>query len=74
MVVPEVNKEALAELEAMGFPTARSTRALHFTGPRFPWSSDSVDSIEYLQSIMINTVRNTVLRAQYRRCCTGDFT
>ncbi|XP_024359137.1 uncharacterized protein [Physcomitrium patens] len=32
MVVPEVNKEALAELEAMGFPTARSTRALHFTG------------------------------------------
>jgi hypothetical protein len=34
MVVPEVNKEALAELEAMGFPTARSTRALHFSGAR----------------------------------------
>jgi hypothetical protein len=32
MVVPEVNKEALAELESMGFPAARSTRALHFTG------------------------------------------
>ncbi|KAG0570925.1 hypothetical protein KC19_6G197900 [Ceratodon purpureus] len=32
MVVPEVNKEALAELEMMGFPAARATRALHFTG------------------------------------------
>jgi hypothetical protein len=32
MVVPEVNKELLAELEAMGFPTARATRALHFSG------------------------------------------
>lgn len=32
MVVPDVNKELLAELEAMGFPTARATRALHFTG------------------------------------------
>lgn len=34
MIVPEVNKEALAELEMMGFPTARATRALHFTGNR----------------------------------------
>lgn len=32
MVVPEVNKELLAELEAMGFPSARATRALHFSG------------------------------------------
>ncbi|KAH9298925.1 hypothetical protein KI387_030607, partial [Taxus chinensis] len=32
MVVPEVNKELLAELESMGFPTARATRALHFSG------------------------------------------
>ena len=30
--MPEVNKEALAELESMGFPIARATRALHFTG------------------------------------------
>jgi hypothetical protein len=32
MVVPEVNKEMLADLEAMGFATTRATRALHFSG------------------------------------------
>ncbi|OEL22113.1 hypothetical protein BAE44_0016867 [Dichanthelium oligosanthes] len=32
MVVPEVNKEMLADLEAMGFATAGATRALHFSG------------------------------------------
>ncbi|GMH20288.1 hypothetical protein Nepgr_022129 [Nepenthes gracilis] len=32
MVVPEVDKKILEELEEMGFPTARATRALHFSG------------------------------------------
>jgi UBX domain-containing protein 1/4 len=32
MVVPEVNKVMLVDLEAMGFTTARATRALHFSG------------------------------------------
>uniref|UniRef100_A0A2N9ES58 UBA domain-containing protein n=1 Tax=Fagus sylvatica TaxID=28930 RepID=A0A2N9ES58_FAGSY len=32
MVVPEVDKKLLEELEAMGFPTARATRALHYAG------------------------------------------
>lgn len=32
MVIPEVNKDMLSELEAMGFPTARATRALHYSG------------------------------------------
>ncbi|GAB2267236.1 hypothetical protein Dimus_002221 [Dionaea muscipula] len=32
MVVPEVDKKLLEELEGMGFPTARATRALHFSG------------------------------------------
>jgi hypothetical protein len=32
MVVPEVDKKLLEELEAMGFPVARATRALHFSG------------------------------------------
>ncbi|OMO88604.1 hypothetical protein COLO4_20167 [Corchorus olitorius] len=32
MVVPEVDKKLLEELEAMGFSTARATRALHFSG------------------------------------------
>ncbi|KAL6634427.1 hypothetical protein ACP70R_027098 [Stipagrostis hirtigluma subsp. patula] len=31
MVVPEVNKEMLTDLEGMGFSTARATRALHFS-------------------------------------------
>ncbi|XP_078156362.1 ubiquitin-associated (UBA)/TS-N domain-containing protein [Carex rostrata] len=32
MVIPEVNKDMVSELEAMGFPTARATRALHYSG------------------------------------------
>ncbi|XVF29112.1 hypothetical protein REPUB_Repub15cG0091700 [Reevesia pubescens] len=32
MVVPEVDKKLLEELEAMGFPTARATRALFYSG------------------------------------------
>lgn len=30
--MPEVDKKLLEELESMGFPTARATRALHFSG------------------------------------------
>ncbi|KAL1328685.1 hypothetical protein HN51_038491 [Arachis hypogaea] len=32
MVVPEVDKKLVEELEAMGFSTARATRALHYSG------------------------------------------
>ena len=32
MAVPQVDKKMLGELEAMGFPTTRSIRALHFSG------------------------------------------
>ncbi|KAJ3675721.1 hypothetical protein LUZ60_004763 [Juncus effusus] len=32
MVVPDVDKTMLSELESMGFSTARATRALHFSG------------------------------------------
>ncbi|KAF3783444.1 UBX domain-containing protein 1-A [Nymphaea thermarum] len=32
MVVPDVDKKLLEELEFMGFSTARATRALHFSG------------------------------------------
>lgn len=32
MAVPEVNKKLLTELEEMGFPLARATRALHYSG------------------------------------------
>lgn len=35
MAVPQVDKKMLGELEAMGFPTARSVRALHFSGMPF---------------------------------------
>lgn len=32
MVVPEVDRKLLEELEEMGFPKARATRALHYSG------------------------------------------
>ncbi|XP_059432636.1 uncharacterized protein LOC132165939 isoform X1 [Corylus avellana] len=32
MAVPEVNKKLLEQLEDMGFPRARATRALHYSG------------------------------------------
>ncbi|KAF7836995.1 UBX domain-containing protein 1 [Senna tora] len=32
MVVPEVDKNLLEELQSMGFPTERATRALHYSG------------------------------------------
>ncbi|XP_026661828.2 UBX domain-containing protein 1-like isoform X3 [Phoenix dactylifera] len=32
MAIPEVDQEMLRELESMGFPTARATRALHYSG------------------------------------------
>ncbi|KAL0281898.1 UNVERIFIED_CONTAM: UBX domain-containing protein 1 [Sesamum angustifolium] len=32
MIVPEVNQQLLSELEEMGFPKERATRALHFSG------------------------------------------
>ncbi|KAM6565391.1 hypothetical protein CsatA_024519 [Cannabis sativa] len=32
LIVPEVDKKILEELETMGFPTARATRALHYSG------------------------------------------
>jgi len=32
MVVPEVDKKLLEELESMGFSTTRATRALHYSG------------------------------------------
>lgn len=32
MATPQLDKRILSELELMGFPTARSIRALHFSG------------------------------------------
>ncbi|CAA7396223.1 unnamed protein product [Spirodela intermedia] len=42
MVVPEIDKKLLEELESMGFPTARATRALHFSVLNLPltWVAD----------------------------------
>lgn len=42
MTVPEVDKKILEELEAMGFPTARATRALHFSGEYKFYSSVNI--------------------------------
>lgn len=35
MVVPEVNTKLLEELEAIGFPKAKATRALYYSGKDF---------------------------------------
>lgn len=35
MVVPEVDKNLLQELEGMGFSIERATRALHYSGEHF---------------------------------------
>ena len=38
MVVPEVDQKILEELEGMGFPKARATRALHYSGKNIAFS------------------------------------
>ncbi|KAL8143816.1 hypothetical protein V2J09_016848 [Rumex salicifolius] len=43
MAVPEVDKKLLMELQAMGFPLARATRALHYSG-----NSSLGDAVTYI--------------------------
>ncbi|CAI9300821.1 unnamed protein product [Lactuca saligna] len=43
MDFPEVNKKLLGELEEMGFPLARATRALHYSG-----NSSLLDAISWI--------------------------
>lgn len=50
LVVPEVNKELLAELEGMGFSTARATRSLHFSGMKADSGHDTYTSKRLLVS------------------------
>jgi len=38
MVVPDVDKSLLEQLESMGFPPARATRALHYSGKSFDYT------------------------------------
>lgn len=45
MVVPEIDKKLLEELESMGFPTARATRALHFSGELLPPKIDRITMV-----------------------------
>lgn len=51
MVVPEVDKNLLEELESMGFSTARATRALHFSGT-FAHTSIFVNILVWLYFFM----------------------
>ncbi|RRT68936.1 hypothetical protein B296_00013246 [Ensete ventricosum] len=46
MVVPEVDSDLLGQLESMGFPTARATRALHYSGTILLYSVLGNSSIE----------------------------
>ena len=42
MAVPKVNENLLGELEAMGFPLARATRGLHYSGEPTKLSADEL--------------------------------
>ncbi|XP_024317884.1 UBX domain-containing protein 1 isoform X2 [Brachypodium distachyon] len=64
MVAPEVNKEMLADLEAMGFSTARATRALHFSGNStiegaINWLSEHQDDPDIDEMPMVPANTNT---------------
>ncbi|XP_006648654.3 eukaryotic translation initiation factor 3 subunit A [Oryza brachyantha] len=64
MVAPEVNKEMLADLEAMGFTTARATRALHFSGNStiegaINWLSEHQDDPDIDEPLMVPANTNT---------------
>lgn len=52
MVVPEVDKNLLEELESMGFSTARATRALHFSGT-FTHTSIFLNILVWLYSLWV---------------------
>lgn len=52
MVVPEVDKNLLEELESMGFSTARATRALHFSGT-FAHTSIFLNILVWLYSLWV---------------------
>ncbi|KAG1370107.1 chromatin assembly factor 1 subunit A-B [Cocos nucifera] len=66
MVVPEVDKNLLNELESMGFPTARATRALHFSGnisleAAINWVADHEDDpdIDQMPLVPVNMKAET---------------
>ena len=47
MAVAEVDKKLLAELESMGFPSARATRALHYSGEAIDHISQHLSFISF---------------------------
>ncbi|KAG0461126.1 hypothetical protein HPP92_021423 [Vanilla planifolia] len=66
MVIPEVDKKLLEELESMGFSTARATRALHFSGNdsvevAINWVADHEDDpdIDQMPLIPISSKQET---------------
>lgn len=60
MVVPEVDKKLLEELESMGFSTARATRALHFSG--------ELTSIPNFLSLLCCSTDDQFIDDQFIRC------
>ncbi|KAL0924397.1 hypothetical protein M5K25_005223 [Dendrobium thyrsiflorum] len=66
MIIPEVDKKLLEELESMGFPTARATRALHYSGnssieAAINWVADHEDDpdVDEMPLVSINSSAET---------------
>lgn len=51
MVIPDVDKKLLEELESMGFSTARATRALHFSG-ELTHTPNFFNIVEWLKAVI----------------------
>ncbi|KAM4077894.1 hypothetical protein ACJW30_12G174500 [Castanea mollissima] len=58
MAVPQVNKKLLDELEAMGFPRPRATRALHFSAVDINLDSPQTFHITEQMKIKAQELRN----------------
>ncbi|XP_020575013.1 UBX domain-containing protein 6 [Phalaenopsis equestris] len=66
MIIPEVDKRLLEELELMGFATARATRALHYSGnssieAAINWVADHEDDpdVDQMPLVSINSSAET---------------
>ncbi|PKA49628.1 hypothetical protein AXF42_Ash004169 [Apostasia shenzhenica] len=64
MMIAEVDKKLLEELESMGFPTARATRALHYSGNNdleaaINWIADHEEDPDIDQMPLVSINSNT---------------
>lgn len=56
MIVPEVDKKLLGELEAMRFPTAHASRALHYSASCCRYSMEDATMAEVSLMIWVSSM------------------